>query len=201
MGFFSAYIGGSKPSKHLVAGRVAALIKCVRRDIGDNALNAGRIVLCGDYTVEFRGMHTPEVMTFHASVSIKEVSDRLLKYDETYIHFMTMSNVYSEAIERMLVFSVINEFEKQSLHFTCLPSLLIEPVGRFVFLAKSSEFREASIQADSKGIAKLLKNDTWTHYLMETFENPGGAKVREMHEKAMKGYFVDGIIESYEEPI
>lgn len=197
MGFFSSYVGGSAPTKQLVAGRVSALIRCVIDDIGMDGLNAGRIILSGDFTVSFRGSHFPSESSFFASVNTRELTGKLLTCNENYVYFRSLPNLYSDTIDEMLVQSVINEFEKQSLEFAGLPRLL-KPVGKYVFVAKSKEFREAEIKKQSEKIMELLQNDTWTHYLMETYENPGSAKVREMHEKDMKSYFVDGIIESYE---
>lgn len=197
MGYFSSYIGGSKPTKYLIAGRIAALIMCVKDDIGVSGLIAGSIVLNSDFTVAFRGGGGARDSKYLANVSPKVQLEGFLTDSE--IQEIQARNTWQLATKELaivdrLTYAVITAFEKQSAAFERLEEMF-KPKGGYVFLGRSAQFREAEKRSDKYGMGKLLGQGVEIHYLMQTYESMGEAKARERNESIS---FVGGVVDSYE---
>lgn len=193
MGYFSSYMGGSKPTKYLIAGRVAALIKCVRKDVGVSGLIAGSIVLNSDFTVAFRYGGGTRDSNHRANVSLKVQLEKFLIDSKIQDRNTWLATGDAVIVDR-LTYAVITEFEKQSSAFECLKEMF-KPTGKFVFVGKSAQYLEAEKRHDQNEMECLLRQVGAIHYLMETYESMGEAKVRE---RQVAGTFVGGIVASFE---
>jgi hypothetical protein len=196
MGYFSAYLGGSKPTKYLVAGRVAALIACVIQDAKVSGLVAGSILLRSDSTVAFRGGSRggggQGASAVVANVALKVHCKKYLSDLEIpYSHLSTASRAIM--VDR-LTYAVISEFEEQASGFAEFAEMF-KPVGNYVFIGMSAQYRAASKNEDQSEMERLLSLEGETHYLMETYENMGGAKVREQQ---LAETFVGGVVDSFQ---
>lgn len=195
MGYFSSYFGGSKPTKILIAGRIAALIKCVMDDVRVNGLIAGSIVLNSNFTVAFRGGGEAQDTESFANVSLNSELKKTFSSREIQSRGNWLLSDLDEVSR--LTSALINEFEKQSPKFARLESKHkpFKLIGGYVVVGKSAQYREAEKKCDKNEMENLLRKAGKLHYLMETYESMGEAKVRERN---IASAFVGGIVDSYE---
>jgi hypothetical protein len=189
MGYLSSYFGGSKPTKYLIAGRISALIECVRNDVGMNGLMSGLIVLNNDFTVSFQNMDkNPDLRsTVMALVSPKTQLKICLTDDE--FNGLTILSRNTE-VDR-LTYAVITSFERQSQSFDNLEPIF-KRTGGYVFLGMSALFRG---EKDAHEVVELLGQRSKSHYLMQTYESMGEAKERARKEEDA---FAGGVVCAYE---
>lgn len=190
MSFFSSHVGDSKPTKYLIASRVAALLMCVKDDINVCGLIAGSIVLNTDFTVAFRGGSCAPNTKHNvcAKVNLKKFfTDDEIQNDDIWLTDEAL------IIDR-LAYTVTTEFSKQSRAFANIEKMF-KRTGNYVFVGKSAQYLNAEKKQDQNQKEALLRQSSEIHYIMETYENMGAAKARE---REMAGTFVGGVVSSYE---
>jgi hypothetical protein len=197
MGFLSAYVGGGKKTKYLIACRVASLITSAKHDLGMSALATGSIILFSDLEVAFSGDGGS------GKLAVQRSRDRCASvplgqfFKEGEIADLDSCTFNTDAVIDRVTYEVISEFEKKSQGFADLGKLF-KPIGEYVFFGKSRQFLDAEKLGDILEMANLLRKRGEVHCLFETYENYGGAKIRE---REMKAFFVGGLVCSFELPM
>ncbi len=151
MGFFSAILGDDRPSKYQTACRVAALILCVKQDIGVRGLITGVVVLNKDSTVAFRGGRNPIKSDRSTEVSVAVQLSKFLtesEIDEPWA-------MDEDAIVQRLTFSVLDEFSKNSDHFSRFKTMFPR-TARCVFIGMSAQYLAAKKRNDHSEMARLV---------------------------------------------
>lgn len=182
-----------KPTKMIVARRVAALIYGLKREFSTEQIAAGTIVLNKDFTVAFRGRESVvDYMNILAQVSPKDHLKKILPIRDE-LSLRQFARYFQGQFVDRLTWAVIEEFEDQSGVFNSLQSIF-DPIGPYVFLGQSAQFLDACNKEDDEELARLLGQVGKNHVVMETYESIGEAQQRR---DQMEGAF-SGAVAAFE---